>query len=119
MPAHSHNAVLDRTVRGLYFHHFGEVLGRRASCKVTPLTGLSQDIVPSINLMSFASVGGDAFGYRYGRAADSPLDSLWILLFYQQYLVMVATRSRSRSNFKSSGPPPAAAERQRSVTREG
>ncbi len=108
MPARAHNSVLDRIVRGLYFHHFDEVLGRRALCKVAPLTGISQEIVPFIDLMSFASVGGDAFWYRYSRAADSPLDSLWILLFYQQYLVMVETRSRSRSNSKSNGPPSAA-----------
>ena len=99
MPVRPHNSVMDRTVRGLYFHHYGEILGPRISCKVAPLTGLSKEFSAIVNLMTFSTIGGDALWYRHGRAAESPPDSLWLLLFYQRYLVMVETRSKARSNF--------------------
>lgn len=93
MPVRPHNSVLDRTVRGLYFHHYGEILGPRVSCKVTPLTGLSNEYFSIVDLMTFSSIGADALWYIHGRAADSLSDSLWFFLFYQRYLVMVETRS--------------------------
>ena len=98
MAVRPHNAVLDRIVRGLYFHHYGEILGPRISCKVTPLTGLPNEIASIINMMKLSTIGKDAVVYRHGRAAESPIDSLWFLLFYRKYLVMVETRSKARSN---------------------
>lgn len=97
IPVRPHNAVLDRTVRGLYFHHFGDILGIRVSCKVTPISGIPREISPIVKMMSFASIGGEAFRYLFGRAADSPLDSMWILCFYKKYLVLVETRSKNRN----------------------
>ncbi|MFA6178714.1 MAG: hypothetical protein WC696_03775 [Candidatus Methylopumilus sp.] len=100
MPIKAHNAVLDRTVRGLYFHHFGRILGSRVSCRVRPLNGLPAGFESIIKLMEFGSVGGDSLVYRYGRAFDSPLDSLWVILFYKRYLVFVETISKSGRNAK-------------------
>lgn len=111
MAVRPHNSVLNRTVRGLYFHHYGEILGRRVSCKVTPLTGLSKEFSSIVDLMTFSSIGVDALWYRHGRAAESPRDSLWVLLFYQRYLVMVETRSKARSNFALRAEAPLAAPR--------
>lgn len=102
MPARAHNAVLDRTVRGLYFHHFGHILGPRVACRVAPLKSLSGEIAPILDMMAVGSVGGDSLIYRYGRASDSPLDSIWLLLFYKRYLVLVETRPKFRSRDKGS-----------------
>lgn len=98
VPMHSHNAVCDRIVRGLYFHHYGTILGSRVSCRVTPLQSIPSEMESFLALMSFNSIAKGAFCYRYGRASDSPLDSMWLLLFYGKYPVMVETRSKSRSN---------------------
>jgi hypothetical protein len=100
MPARAHNAVLDRTVRGLYFHHFGDILGQQVSCRVSQMTGLpkkieSAEIDQMLQSMAIASIGGNSFVYRYARAADSPLNSLWLLRFYERYLVRVETRPAS------------------------
>lgn len=100
MPVRPHNSVMDRTVRGLYYHHYGEILGPRISCKVTRLKGLSNEFLSIVDLMTFSSIGVDALVYRHIRAAESPPDSLWFLLFYQKILVMVETRSKMRSNFR-------------------
>ena len=96
MPARPHNSVMDRTVRGLYFHHYGEILGPRISCKVTLLTGLPDDMSPVLEHMNLSSLGAGALVYRHGRAVESPSDSLWFLNFYQRHLVMVETRSAAR-----------------------
>lgn len=98
VPMRSHNAVCDRIVRGLYFHHYGAILGSRVSCHVAPLQSIPSEVGPILSLMSFNSIADGAFCYQHGRAADSPLDSMWFLLFYDKYLVMVETRSKSRSN---------------------
>lgn len=105
VPARAHNSVLDRTVRGLYFHHFGHILGPQVACRVAPLNGLSGEIKSVLEMMAFGSVGGDALIYRYGRASDSPLDSMWLLLFYKRYLVLVETRPKSKSNSPLQGTP--------------
>lgn len=98
VPMHSHNAVCDRIVRGLYFHHYGTILGSRVSCRVAPLQSIPSEMESFLGLMLFNSIADGAFCYRYGRASDSPLDSMWLLLFYGKYPVMVETRSKSRSN---------------------
>jgi hypothetical protein len=97
MPVRSFNVVIDRIVRGLYYHHFASILGRRATCRATPLTDLPQELGPFLQRMSFSSVGGNAFAYRYSQASGSPMDSLWLLLFYERYLVMAETRPKSRA----------------------
>ncbi|BCM23963.1 hypothetical protein ZMTM_02220 [Methyloradius palustris] len=94
MSVKAHNAVLDRTVRGLYFHHFHQVLGTRVSCRVRPLISLPVEFNSILNLMNLGSIGGDSLVYRYNRASDSHLDSLWVILFYKRYLVLVETRSK-------------------------
>lgn len=98
MPVRPHNAVMDRIVRGLYFHHFGEILGRRAVCRVTPLTGIPDEISSTISKMRPKSIGNGAFMYRFARAEESPLDSIWLLLFHQSYLVLVNTVPQSKSS---------------------
>jgi len=103
VPMRSHNAVCDRIARGLYFHHYTEILGSRVSCRVAPLESIPSEMAPILGQMSFNSIARGAFCYRYGRAAESPLDSIWLLLFYEKYPVLVETRLRSRSKPQKSG----------------
>lgn len=105
MAVRPHNAVLDKTVRGLYFHHYGEILGARVSCKVTVLTSLPKEMGAIIDMMELATVGGNAVIYRHGRAVESPLDSIWLLLFYGKHLVLVETRSKARPSRAVQLPP--------------
>jgi hypothetical protein len=77
-----HDAVIERTIRGLYFHHFREILASRATIKVQWLRGFPSDVVEYLKDCPTVSVGGDRFVYKYGRAADQPLSSMWLFLFY-------------------------------------
>jgi hypothetical protein len=101
MPLRTCNAVLDRIVRGLYFHHYGEILGSRVSCGITGIKrqeNILNEMAPIIEQMAFASIANDAFSYRYSRVGESPLYSMWLLMFQQHYLVHVETLPKSRSN---------------------
>lgn len=94
MPVKPHNSVMNRIARGLFYHHFGFPMGRQASCHVNLLTGLSSDNAGVLKIMEERSVANGAFRYWFARASDSPLDSLWLFLFYGRHLVSVETRSR-------------------------
>lgn len=78
----AHDAIIERTVRGLYFHHYGEVLGDRASVKVQWLRKLPREVVNLSKGWTLASLGKGEVIYKYGRAEESPLNSLWIFQFY-------------------------------------
>ena len=43
---------------------------------------LSKDLIAMSETWSANSLGRGEFIYRFGRAEDSPLDSVWILEFY-------------------------------------
>jgi len=80
-PIHS---VLERTIRGLYYHHFGEALGTRARCDVQQFQerGDNTDIGNFVMSMPPGSIGNGLLRYRFARAEDSPLSSLWFMLFF-------------------------------------
>lgn len=95
IPARAHDAVLGRIVRGLYFHHFGEILGERVSVLVHVLSSIPREEEVLINRMNRGTIGGGALKYIYSRASDSPLDSIWFLFFYDRYLAYVETCSKA------------------------
>lgn len=96
VPMRGHNAVLRRTVRGLYFHHFGTILGSHVSLRVVPIDNVPNEMGSIIAQMEFASIANGTFCYRYCKDAESPLRSMWLLMFYQSYLVLVETRQNSQ-----------------------
>lgn len=77
-----HDSVIERMIRGYYYHEFGAILGRRVTCEIQCLGRLTPDISEFSNRLRQASVGGDALIYRFGRADDEPLRSVWIFQFY-------------------------------------
>lgn len=83
--SNAHDAVVERTIRGLYFHHFNEILGERGSVKVQWLRSFPADVVEYMRACPIVSLGDDQFVYRYGRAVDQPLSSLWLLNFYGKH----------------------------------
>jgi hypothetical protein len=101
MSKDSHDAVIERIVRGLYFYHFGESLGSRVTVRITPLRLLPEDSVEQIKTWPANWVGDKEFFYRFCRAADSPLDSVWLLAFYRKYIVQVETISPNHPDHSS------------------
>lgn len=85
VPKKGMHAVLMRTIRGLYRHHFGETLGARARCDVQAYDGKGIDepeLERIVMSLPFNSIANGALRYRYGRAGDCSLNSIWFLLFF-------------------------------------
>ena len=90
-PVDVFECVVERIARGLYYHHFGEILGARVQCTVGFMYTLSDDIMESTKDLTQSHIGDGAFTYRYGRAAESPLHSVWVFEFYQGHWASVVT----------------------------
>ena len=90
-----HRRVLERIVRGLYFHHFGEPLHSSTSVEANPVTGFDGEHLAILQTLPLARIGGGRFAYRFARAHDSPQDSIWAMAFYGRHLVWAHSESCS------------------------
>lgn len=81
----AHDAVIERTVRGLYFHHVGSILGDAATIRVHWFAGLSDSLFEGTADWHQVSVGGGQFVYRFAVAKDDPLHSAWLFQFFQRH----------------------------------
>lgn len=73
----AYDRVIERVVRGLHFHHTGEILGQRARVKVHFLRDLN-GIGPVLEQLPLHSIGGGQFLYKVIHHPDLPLRSLWV-----------------------------------------
>lgn len=79
--------VITVTIRGLFFHHYGELLDPSYSVRVQFLRDISGAIHDMADPWPGGSVGGDQFVYRCTRAASGPQDSAWLLQFFGRFWV--------------------------------
>jgi hypothetical protein len=77
-----HDKVVERTIRGLYFHHYNRILGKQAHVKVQWLRRISAEMAEMVEGWGIYSFGRGEVAYRYGRAEESSLDSVWVFQFY-------------------------------------
>jgi len=73
---------VEKTIRGLYYHHFRDILGARVKVDIYWFRSLSKELAEMSHVWFANRVGQGDFIYRFGRAEDSPLDSVWIFEFY-------------------------------------
>lgn len=97
-PVDVHNSVMERIARGLYYHHFDDILGARAICDVTWLNRLDKDFLEASAHWPQIELGHSAVIYRYARASEFPLSSAWVFQFYKRHWVMVETKPVERPN---------------------
>jgi hypothetical protein len=95
--AKTHDRVIERITRGLYFHHFGEPLPFELPVEVIPICDGSDwltAIKPFLRSMKVGDIGGHAaFEYAYARAEDERDGSLWIYRFYERHVAAATTGS--------------------------
>lgn len=80
-----HDKTIERLIRGLYFHHYQEVLGQRVRVKAQWFRGLTQALLDATSDCEQRSVGNGQFVYRFGRAVDGPLHSIWLFEFHERH----------------------------------
>lgn len=80
--SNAHDTIVEKTIRGLYYHHFNEILGARVKIDVYWFRSLSSDLIEMSQGWMERRFGHGEFIYRFARAEESPLDSVWIFEFY-------------------------------------
>ena len=93
-----YNAVIERIVRGFYYHHYAEILGDRATCKATMLRGIDRKVLEMSRGWPINVLGKQALIYKFNRASESPLHSVWIFEFYNHHWAMCSTQPVSVPN---------------------
>lgn len=91
IPARVYTIVFERVVRGLYYHHFGEILGKTVAISVAPLKGIDDNSFKLIENWPTYSIGGNAFVYKISRASDSPKSTAWVLQLYESHWILCET----------------------------
>jgi len=82
----AHDAVIERTLRGLYYHHYEGILGGRAKIKVQWIRSIPNDIATVMKDSPLVRIGDGQFSYRRVIAADQPLSTIWLFSFYDRHL---------------------------------
>ncbi len=87
------NPVVDKIIRGLYFHHFGEILADRVDITVKQVNIMTMKKNEQVKLCECVRpllsnyVANGQFMYRYARANDIPLYSVWLLIFHKGLVI--------------------------------
>ena len=77
----AHDSVIERTIRGLHYHHYGEVLGPNSEVKVHFFRELGE-LVEVSTLWRQEEIGNGEVLYRHTRVEKgNDVKSLWLLQF--------------------------------------
>ncbi len=91
--------VINKTVRGLYFHETGSILIQSSLVKefaLNPIFGESfKEAVCSLPL---SDIGKGVFSYRYWLNSDDPNETFWFLMFFDKTLFFTKTEPRGSLN---------------------
>jgi len=78
----AHDSIIERTIRGLFFHHAGTIVPEGTVLKVQWLRGVPEDIEQKIGLFTEVCIGEDQVIYKYLIYEEDPRYSLWLFEFY-------------------------------------
>ena len=78
----AHDAVIERTIRGLYFHHTGNIVPLDTELKVQWLHEVPDEIELTIDLYTEVTIGDQQVIYKYLIDDEDPRYSLWLFEFY-------------------------------------
>jgi hypothetical protein len=81
----THDKTIERMIRGLYYHHFGEILGNRVIVKVQWRRSLTEKDIAITKGYKQYNIGGNSLIYRFARDKESSLISLWLFQFYGRH----------------------------------
>ena len=92
-PRNIHDRVIAKITRGLYYHHFREVLSPGTTVEVSFLNRLPEEILELAmgdNFIRRNLGGDDRFCYAYGRTENREI-SIWIFQFYKRHWAAAIT----------------------------
>ncbi len=78
----AHDAVIERTIRGLFFHHHGSPFQKDTTLSVQWLRAVPEEMQSKLHLLQVVSIGEDQVIYKYLIAPEDPRFSVWLIEFY-------------------------------------
>ncbi len=78
----AHDAVIARTIRGLYFHHTGSPMPKTCNLSVQFFREIPEDVLQYLHLFHEVRIGENQVIYKYIIFEEEPEHSLWLLEFY-------------------------------------
>lgn len=79
----SHSIVLEKMIRGLFYHHYGEILGENSDVKTHWFYSLTQEMVNMSLTWASNSLGKDDLIYKYSAASKGKIHkSVWLFQFF-------------------------------------
>ncbi|GAB5525423.1 MAG: hypothetical protein Roseis2KO_32950 [Roseivirga sp.] len=75
-----HNKIIERTIRGLYYHHYGEILGDKVEIETYWHDRFPEHL--NSYIVNKDWMGENEFLYIHTNIHDSPLSSMWVFEFY-------------------------------------
>lgn len=81
----AHDVVIERMIRGLYYHHFHEILGDKVTCRVQWLRELNKELLQEFADWPQNTIGSGQLVYKFGRAGQQLLYSTWLFQFYGRH----------------------------------
>lgn len=78
----AHDITIERIIRGLFFHHYGKIIGTKANIQIywfeEPLHELEDKLYET-------SIANGTFKYQYNLADGLKFDSVWLFNFYNAH----------------------------------
>lgn len=90
-PERIYQTVFEKVVRGLFFHHYGKVLGQHVDVKVAPLQGIDDESFRLIETWRTCAIGDTAFVYKFVDAIEEPRSSTWVMQLYEAHWILGQT----------------------------
>lgn len=81
----AHDAIIERTVRGLYFHHFGEILTPNTQVSPKWFNRPDPAFLSAFSGLKKNIIGSNQVIYLYGRHENHPSVSVWFFEFYGRH----------------------------------
>lgn len=78
----AHDQIIEKTIRGLHFHHTGAILADQADIRVNWHYSLTQDMYDMSLRWPTGAVGEGQFIYKFQVTPEEPLASVWIFEFF-------------------------------------
>lgn len=78
----AHDAVIERTIRGLYFHHWESPVPSDTRLSVQWLRSVPTEVLPMLHLFNEVVIGDNQVTYKYIIHENDPRHSLWLFDFY-------------------------------------
>lgn len=79
----SHSIIIEKCVRGLYFHHFGEILDKSSEVKTHFYNSITPELLNISKNWTSNSIGNGKFIYKYTSATQGNITmSVWLFEFF-------------------------------------